>query len=67
MDVQLIQLTMKMLGLLIGLALPRNKLKGFQSGRIGPVDNKDYVGGNYAVSLNFDTTLPMILPSAEIN
>ena len=49
------------------LTLPRNKLKGFQSGRIGPVDNKDYVGGNYAVSLNFDTTLPMILPSARIN
>jgi len=47
------------------LTLPRNKLKGFQSGRIGPVDNKDYVGGNYAVSLNFDTTLPMILPSLE--
>ena len=47
------------------LNLPRHKLKGFQSGRIGPVDNNDYVGGNYAVSLNFDTTLPMILPSAE--
>jgi outer membrane protein insertion porin family len=45
--------------------LPRGKLKGFQSGRIGPVDNNDYVGGNYAVSLNFDTTLPMILPNAE--
>ncbi len=47
------------------IKLPRNRLKGFQAGRIGPVDNKDYVGGNYAVSLNFDTTLPMILPSAE--
>jgi outer membrane protein insertion porin family len=47
------------------LKLPRNKLKGFQSGRIGPVDNNDYVGGNYAVSVNFDTTLPMILPGAE--
>ena len=47
------------------LKLPQNRLKGFQSGRIGPVDNNDYVGGNYAVSLNFDTTLPMILPSAE--
>jgi outer membrane protein insertion porin family len=47
------------------LKLPRNKLKGFQSGAIGPVDNKDYVGGNYAASINFDTTLPMILPSAE--
>ncbi|MDC0518171.1 outer membrane protein assembly factor BamA [Candidatus Pelagibacter sp.] len=47
------------------LSLPRNKLKGFQAGRIGPVDNKDYVGGNYVASINFDTTLPMILPSAE--
>jgi outer membrane protein insertion porin family len=47
------------------LSLPRNKLKGFQAGRIGPVDNKDYVGGNYVASINFDTTLPMILPSAQ--
>ena len=47
------------------LSLPRNKLKGFKSGSIGPVDNLDYVGGNYAASVNFDTTLPMILPSAE--
>ena len=47
------------------LTLPRNNLKGFKFGRIGPVDNNDYVGGNYAASLNFDTTLPMLLPSAE--
>ncbi len=47
------------------ITLPRNNLKGFQSGRVGPVDNLDYVGGNYAASINFDTTLPMILPSAE--
>ena len=47
------------------VGLPRSKLKGFQSGRIGPVDNNDYVGGNYAISVNFDTTLPMILPNAE--
>ena len=47
------------------LNLPRNKLKGFKFGGIGPVDGGDYVGGNYAASINFDTTLPMILPSAE--
>ncbi len=47
------------------LGLPRSKLKGFRSNAIGPVDNDDYVGGNYAASLNFDTTLPMIMPSAE--
>ena len=47
------------------LVLPRGKLKGFKYGALGPVDNLDYVGGNYAASINFDTTLPMILPSAE--
>ncbi len=47
------------------LSLPRNNLKGFEFGKVGPVDNDDYVGGNYVASLNFDTTLPMLLPSAE--
>ena len=45
--------------------LPRKKLKGFQNGAVGPVDNSDYVGGNYAASINFNSTLPMILPSVE--
>jgi len=47
------------------LSLPRNKLKGFKFDSIGPVDNDDYVGGNYASSINFDTTLPMLFPSLE--
>ena len=47
------------------LTLPRSRLKGFQFSKIGPVDAGDYVGGNYAASINFDTTLPMILPSFE--
>tara|TARA_B100001057_G_scaffold45789_1_gene40861 strand:- start:2592 stop:4847 length:2256 start_codon:yes stop_codon:yes gene_type:complete len=47
------------------LALPRKKLKGFQFGKIGPVDNGDYVGGNYVAALNFNSTLPMVLPSIE--
>ena len=47
------------------LSLPRKRLKGFQYGRIGPVDSGDYVGGNYATALNFSSTLPMILPSLE--
>jgi len=29
------------------------------------VDNNDFIGGNYASSINFDTTLPMLLPSLE--
>ena len=47
------------------LSLPRSKLKGFKYGSVGPVDNNDYVGGNYAASINFDTTLPMLLPSIQ--
>ena len=47
------------------LSLPSNKLRGFERGRVGPVDNGDYVGGNYMSSINFSTTLPMIFPSLE--
>ena len=32
---------------------------------VGPVDNGDYVGGNYVMSMNFNSTLPMLLPSFE--
>ena len=45
--------------------LPRNKLKGFNTRNIGPVDSTDYVGGNYAAALNIDTTLPMFFPTLE--
>ena len=45
--------------------LPRNKLKGFNTRNIGPVDNTDYVGGNYAAAVNFDTTLPMVFQTLE--
>ena len=47
------------------LNLPKRKMRGFKSGQLGPVDNGDYVGGNYAMTLNFNTTLPMVLPSLE--
>ena len=45
--------------------LPKNKLKGFKTRQVGPVDGTDYVGGNYAAALNFDTTLPMIFSTVE--
>ena len=47
------------------LSLPRSKLRGFKYLSVGPVDGNDYVGGNYAASINFDTTLPMVLPSLQ--
>ena len=47
------------------LSLPSKRLRGFVRGSIGPVDDNDYIGGNYATALNFSSTLPMLLPSVE--
>ena len=45
--------------------LPRNKLKGFKTRNMGPVDANDYVGGNYGAAINFDTTLPMVFSNVQ--
>ena len=47
------------------LYLPASKLRGFEAGKIGPKDGKDYIGGNYATSINIATTLPQILPTFQ--
>ena len=41
--------------------IPSNRLRGFEAGKIGPVDNSEFVGGNYAAALNLSTNLPFIL------
>ena len=46
------------------LYLPSRKLRGFESGKVGPVDNGDFVGGNYLTAINVSTNLP-ILESLE--
>ena len=45
------------------LNIPSSYLRGFEAGRIGPVDASDHVGGNYATSLNFNAALPKLLPN----
>ncbi len=40
------------------LYVPSKKLRGFQSGKIGPVDGGDYIGGNHTAVINASTTLP---------
>ena len=47
------------------LFLPAGKLRGFESGKVGPKDGADYVGGNYAASINLATTLPQIMPNFQ--
>tara|TARA_B100001175_G_scaffold131551_1_gene111782 strand:- start:6693 stop:8945 length:2253 start_codon:yes stop_codon:yes gene_type:complete len=45
--------------------LPSRKIRGFKSGKIGPKDNNDYIGGNYASAMTLATTLPDFLPDLE--
>ena len=45
--------------------IPYNKLRGFERGKIGPIDNSDYIGGNYATSVNLSTNLPQIISDFE--
>ena len=47
------------------LGLSSSRMRGFESGKIGPRDGNDYVGGNYAAAFNLSTTLPMLLESFE--
>ncbi len=45
--------------------VPFTRLRGFEKGKIGPVDNGDYIGGNYVSSINLSTNLPFIAPTLE--
>jgi outer membrane protein insertion porin family len=45
--------------------VPYNRLRGFERGKIGPVENTDYIGGNYVGALNLSTSLPGILTTIE--
>ena len=58
-------LTSKNVKLSERLFLPSSKLRGFETDKIGPKDGTDYVGGNYAMTLNIATTLPQVLPSFQ--
>jgi outer membrane protein insertion porin family len=45
--------------------LSPRKLRGFEPGKIGPKDNQDFIGGNYASAASLSTTLPTLLPELE--
>ncbi len=45
--------------------LSSRKLRGFESGKVGPKDNQDFIGGNYASAASLSTTLPLVLPELE--
>mgnify|MGYP001213984016 CR=1 FL=1 len=45
--------------------IPSRKLRGFESGKIGPKDGTDYIGGNFGSSLNIVTTLPDLFADVQ--
>ena len=45
--------------------VPGKKLRGFEYGRIGPLDGDEFIGGNYGSALNFNTTFPKLLPELQ--
>ena len=50
--------------------LSNSRLRGFERNKVGPVDGADHIGGNYAAAINFETSLPNLLPkdsNADIN
>ncbi len=46
--------------------IPYSRLRGFERGKVGPVDGSDYIGGNYISALNLSTNIPGLLPTIEI-
>ena len=45
--------------------IPTSRLRGFESGSIGPIDGAQFIGGNYGSAVNLDSTLPNILNGYE--
>ena len=47
------------------LFVPSKKLRGFERGKVGPLDGTTYIGGNYLSTMNFTSTLPYVLEDSE--
>ena len=45
--------------------LSSKRLRGFERGKVGPVDGTDHIGGNYAASINFEANFPNFLPDSS--
>ncbi|WP_428080188.1 outer membrane protein assembly factor BamA [Candidatus Pelagibacter sp.] len=47
------------------IKIPSNRLRGFERGKVGPKDGTDFIGGNYAYSLNFSSTIPQLFAESQ--
>ena len=46
------------------LYIPRRRLRGFNTYKVGPKDGDDYIGGNYTTAIGVEAQLPNILPES---
>ena len=47
------------------LNVPSSRLRGFERGKVGPVENNDYIGGNYVSTFNLSATLPSVVEGLD--
>ena len=45
--------------------IPSKRLRGFESGSVGPKDGTQFIGGNYGAAFNLNTSVPNILNNNE--
>ncbi len=43
-------------------SLSTRRLRGFEKNKVGPIDGTDHIGGNYVAAVNFEASLPNLLP-----
>ena len=46
------------------LFMPRRKLRGFNTNKVGPKDGADFIGGNYISAITTEAQLPNLLPES---
>ena len=47
------------------LFVPSSKLRGFETGKVGPKDGNDFIGGNYISTINLQSTLPILFQNSQ--
>ena len=46
------------------LFIPQRRLRGFDTSKVGPKDESDWIGGNFATAVGFEAKLPNLLPES---
>ena len=46
------------------LFIPSNRLRGFNTRKVGPKDGENYIGGNYVSTFSIEAALPNLLPES---